>query len=63
MMMELPGWMKQAVKEQVISETEAREIHALCLDADSEFVTMPKHLNTASERILLWELEAGPTVH
>ncbi len=63
MMVELPGWMKQAVKEMVISEAEAREIHAICLDADTEFVSMPKHLNTASERILLWELEAGKTVH
>lgn len=62
-MMELPGWMKQAVKEQVISEAEAREIHAICLDSDTEFVTMPKHLNVACERILLWELEADRTVH
>ncbi len=62
-MMELPRWMKQAVKERIISEAEAHEIHAICLDADTEFVTMPKHLNTACERILLWELEAVPTLH
>ena len=62
-MMELPDWMNLAVREQVISEAEAHEIHAICLDADAEFVTMPKHLNPACERILLWELDAGLTVH
>ena len=60
---EFTGWMKQAINEQVISEAEAREIRAICLKAATEFVTMPKHLNTACERILLWELAAGPTLH
>lgn len=61
--MELPGWMKRAVEERIISDAEAREIFAICRDADTEFVSMPKHLNTACERILLWELEATPTLH
>lgn len=62
-MVDFTGWMKQAIDERVISEAEAREIRAICLMAGSEFVTMPKHLNTACERILLWELEADPTRH
>lgn len=62
-MVEFKGWMKQAIDERVISEAEAREIRAICLMADSEYVAMPKHLNAACERILLWELEAGPTRH
>ena len=62
-MIELTGWIKRAVEERIISDAEAREIHSICLEADAEFVTMPKHLNTACERILLWELEAYPTFH
>ena len=61
--MKFPDWMSLAVREQVISEAEAHEILAICLDADAEFVTMLKHLNSACERILLWELDAGLTVH
>lgn len=61
--MKLPGWMKVAIKERVISEAEACEIYQHCLESDHESVIMPRHLNTACERILLWELEAHPTVH
>lgn len=62
-MMEITGWIKQAVEERGISEAEAREIQTICLKSDGEYVTMPKHLNTACERILLWELEAPPGIH
>lgn len=63
MTMNLPNWMAHAIRDNVISEAEAHEIHRICAESDQEFVTMPKHLNAACERILLWELEAGPTVH
>lgn len=61
--MNLPRWMKRAIKDQVIDEAEAHEIHRICLEADEELVTMPVHLSQACERILLWELEASPTIH
>lgn len=59
----LPEWMRLAIEARIISEAEAQEILRICLGAEEEFVTMPRHLNTACERILLWELEAAPTVH
>lgn len=62
-MIEFAGWMKQAVDERIISESEAREIQAICLKADTEFVAMPKHLSPACERILLWEVEIDPILH
>ena len=55
--------MRLAIEARIISEAEAQEIFRICLAAEEEFVTMPRHLNTACERILLWELEAAPTVH
>ena len=61
--MNLPIWMKRAIKDQVINEAEAQEIHRICVESSMEEVQMPKHLNTACERILLWELETSSTVH
>ena len=61
--MNLPRWMQHAIKEKVINESEAHEILRICQEADQELVNMPKHLNTACERILLWELEASATIH
>jgi len=61
--MNLPRWMEQAIKNQIISKTEATEILQVCQTSDQEFVTMPRHLNTACERILLWELETAATIH
>jgi plasmid stability protein len=58
----LPAWMQQAIRDRVIDEAEAREIHRICLESDQEEVPMPVHLNNACERILLWELEAPPTI-
>lgn len=61
--MNLPNWMQQAIKDLVINELEAMEIHRICQESNQEEVTMPKHLNTACERILLWELDTAPTIH
>ncbi len=59
----LPKWMQRAIKEQVLSEAEAREWHAICLSAETEEVSLPAHLHNAAERVWLWELPARTSIH
>ena len=56
--MSLPKWLKQAVREQVVSPAEAQEIWQISLDSESEEVNLPEHLWSAAERIHLWEAPA-----
>ena len=53
--MQLPKWLKKAVKEQVVSLEEALEIHRISLESGEEVVNLPPHLFSAAERINLWE--------
>jgi hypothetical protein len=53
--MPLPKWLNRAIKEQVVSEQEAKEIHQISLQSDQELVELPEHLWSAAERIDLWE--------
>lgn len=59
----LPAWMQQAIRNRIINEAEACEIHRICLASDQEEVLMPTHLCNAWERIQLWELDTSPTIH
>ena len=52
----LPKWMRRAIKEQVISEPEALELHRLSMESELEEVKLPEHLWPAAERIYLWEM-------
>ena len=40
----LPRWMKQAIKDQVVTESEAKEIHRLAKESTEEYVILPEHL-------------------
>ena len=60
--MKLPAWLKQAIKEQVVTKSEAQELFQICLQAETEQVVLPEHLWPAAERIDLWEQPAWPTV-
>ena len=53
--MQLPKWMRRAIKDQALSEQEAAEIHSICMASEQEAVQMPEHLWDAVERLQLWE--------
>lgn len=59
----LPKWMRSAIKDGVMSEVEAREMHSLCLASKEEEVPMPAHLHPVCERLALWEMPPAPGVH
>jgi|APIni6443716594_1056825.scaffolds.fasta_scaffold2578443_2 hypothetical protein len=59
----LPNWMKQAVKDEVLSQAEAEEMHLLSQESEVEAVTLPHHLFLAAERLWLWELPTPPSLH
>ena len=61
--MRLPNWMQRAIKDGVVTEAEAQEMHRLCLESKQEETPMPAHLYQACERIALWEMPAVPGVH
>ena len=61
--MTLPQWMREAIKDRVINEAEAQEIHQIVKASDQEEVLMPDHLYPVMQRIYLWELPVSQTVH
>lgn len=58
----LPKWMRQAIRDNVMSPEEAAEMYQLCLESEEEVVSLPEHLWKAAERISLWEAPTWPTV-
>ena len=61
--MQLPKWMRSAIKDGVMSEQEAEEMHDLCAASFEEEVPMPAHLYPVCERLALWEMPSAPGVH
>ena len=59
----LPKWLRQAVKDRVVSQAEAEEMYQLVESSDQEEVILPPHLFQAAERMALWEMHALPTLH
>jgi hypothetical protein len=57
-MSQLPSWLRQAVKEQVISLPQAQELAQLSKDVpQGQYVDVPDHLKQATADLWLWELE------
>jgi hypothetical protein len=48
--------MRKAIKDNVMTEPEAQEMHKLCLESDQEMVEMPEHLHPVCQRLHLWEM-------
>lgn len=59
----LPKWLRLAVKDQVLSQAEAQEIHRLSEALQEDEVVLPEHLHPAAERIHLWEMPVSETLH
>ena len=59
----LPTWLKKAVKQNVVSLSEAQEIHEIALACPDEEIQLPEHLWPAAERISLWETSCSKTLH
>ena len=53
----LPRWMKQAIKDNALSLSEASELYHLSKNSPPEEVEVPEHLWDAVERLSLWEME------
>jgi len=49
--------MKQAIKDNALSLSEASELYQLSVNRPSEEVEVPEHLWDAVERLSLWEME------
>ena len=63
-MTKIPRWLQEAVRNNVLSKSEAKEICRLSRSAsDQEIIPLPKHLYPAASRLSLWEMEAGQTRH
>ena len=54
-------WLDEALEQGVISQVERDEILALTKDA-SGYVFMPPHLESACQRLFLWELDTEEMV-
>ena len=46
-----PKWIREVIKNNVISESEAKEILEICRASETEEVLMPEHLHSAIERV------------
>ena len=53
----LPRWMRAAIKENVLSLSEATELYLLSENSQTDEVQIPEHLWDAVDRINLWEME------
>ena len=40
----LPKWLRQAIKDEVLSEQEAQELHQVALASEQKKVSLPEHL-------------------
>ena len=58
----LPKWMRQAIRDNVLSPEEAAEMYQLCQASSEDEISLPEHLWKAAERISLWETPAWPTL-
>ena len=54
-------WLDEALEQGVISQAERDEIFALTKDAPG-YVFMPPHLESACQRLFLWELDTEEMV-
>ena len=59
----LPKWLRQAIKDEVLSEQEAQELHQVALASEQEEVPLPEHLWPAAARVHLWETPCSVTLH
>ena len=60
---ELPDWLLEPLMDGHLMAWEAAEIFDHCLMSTQEFAPLPRHLNSAAERLHLREVEASPTRH
>lgn len=59
----LPKWLRQAIKDEVLSEQEAQELHQVALASEQDEVSLPEHLWPAAARVHLWEIPCSATLH
>lgn len=59
----LPKWLRQAIKDEVLSEQEAQELHQVALASEQEEASLPEHLWPAAARVHLWEIPCSATLH
>lgn len=61
--LELPPSLLEPLMAGAISLVEAAELFDLSLATDDELIEVPRHLNSAVERLALYRLPMAPPLH